>query len=58
MNPTTTAGGSSGKLRILLAEDNADVARIVSFYLRNMRNAEVMVCRDGSEAIAAMTHSR
>ena len=48
MNTTTTAGGSSGKLRILLDEDNADVARIVSFYLRNMRNAEVVVCRDGS----------
>lgn len=42
-------------MRILLAEDNADIARIVSFYLRNMRNAEVVVCRDGSEAIAAMT---
>ena len=55
MNTITTAGGSSGKLRILLAEDNADIARIVSFYLRNMRNAEVVVCRDGSEAIAAMT---
>lgn len=42
-------------MRILLAEDNADIARIVSFYLRNMRNAEVVVCRDGSEAITAMT---
>ena len=44
-------------MRILLAEDNADIARIVSFYLKNMRIAEVVVCRDGGEAIAAMTQS-
>jgi CheY-like chemotaxis protein len=55
MNTTTTAGGSSGKLRILLAEDNADVARIVLFYLKNITDTEVVVCRDGGEAIAAMT---
>ena len=54
---TTATGGLAGTMRILLAEDNADIARIVSFYLRNMRNAEVVVCRDGGEAIAAMTQS-
>lgn len=44
-------------MRILFAEDNADIARIVSFYLRNMRTAEVLVCRDGGEAITAMSQS-
>lgn len=44
-------------MRILFAEDNADIARIVSFYLKNMRNAEVVACRDGGEAIAAMTQA-
>ncbi len=34
-------------MRIVPAEDNADIARMVSFYLKNMRNAEVVVCRDG-----------
>lgn len=42
-------------MRILLAEDNADIARIVSFYLKNMRNSEVHVCKDGVEAMAAMS---
>lgn len=44
-------------MRILFAEDNADIARIVSFYLKNMRNTAVVACRDGGEAIAAMTQS-
>lgn len=44
-----------GTMRILFAEDNADIARIVSFYLKNMRNAEVHACRDGGEAITAMS---
>jgi CheY-like chemotaxis protein len=57
MNTTAKTGGSAGTMRILLAEDNADIARIVSFYLKNMRIAEVVVCRDGGEAIAAMTQS-
>jgi DNA-binding response OmpR family regulator len=52
---TTATGGSAGTMRILLAEDNADIARIVSFYLKNMRNAEVQACRDGGEAISAMS---
>ena len=38
MNRTATAGGSAGTMRILLAEDNADIARIVSFYLKNIKN--------------------
>ena len=57
MSTTAAAGESSGKIRILLAEDNADVARIILFYLKNITDAEVVVCRDGGEAIAAMTQS-
>lgn len=52
---TTAASGSAEMKRILLAEDDADIARIVSFYLKNMRTAEVLLCRNGGEAIAAMT---
>ena len=32
-------------MRVLLAGDSADMARIVSFYLKNLRNTEVLVCR-------------
>lgn len=52
---TAAAEGTAGKMRILLAEDNADIARIVTFYLKNMRSAEVHACRDGGEAIAALS---
>jgi|GEM_PF-594250 len=45
----------SETVRILLAEDNADITRIVTFYLQNMRNAEVHACKDGGEAMAALT---
>lgn len=41
-------------VRILLAEDNADITRIVTFYLENMRNAKVHACKDGGEAMAAL----
>jgi two-component system, OmpR family, response regulator len=51
----TASQGTAGTMRILLAEDNADIARIVTFYLKNMRNAEVHACRDGGEAITAMS---
>jgi CheY-like chemotaxis protein len=47
--------GGEGRLRILFAEDNADIARIVAFHLKNMRNAEVCPCKDGGEAITAMS---
>lgn len=53
----TALQGTAGTMRILLAEDNADIARIVSFYLKNMRNAEVRTCRDGGEAITAMSQT-
>ncbi len=52
---TATVPQSPGKMRILLAEDNADIARIVTFYLKNMRSAEIHACRDGGEAIAALS---
>ena len=44
----------AGKTRILLAEDNPDITRLVSFYLKNMRNTEVRACKDGGKAMAAM----
>lgn len=44
----------TGKTRILLAEDNPDITRLVSFYLKNMRNTEVRACKDGAEAMAAL----
>lgn len=44
----------TGKTRILLAEDNPDITRLVSFYLKNMRNAEVRACKDGAEAMTAL----
>lgn len=50
----TAARGFERTMRILLAEDNADIARIVAYYLKNMRNVEVCVCRDGNEAITAL----
>ncbi len=46
--------GAASTIRILFAEDNPDIARIVTFYLKNMRNAEIVRCKDGGEAIAAM----
>lgn len=45
-----------GKTRILLAEDNPDIMRLVSFYLKNMRNAEVSPCKDGGVAMAALAN--
>jgi DNA-binding response OmpR family regulator len=51
----TATQGTAGRMRIVLAEDNADIARIVTFYLKNMRSAEVQTCRDGGEAITAMS---
>jgi CheY-like chemotaxis protein len=45
----------TGTTRILLAEDNADITRFVTFYLKNMRHAEVHACKDGGEAMAALT---
>ena len=40
--------------RILYAEDNADTAKVVRFFLQGMRNAEVTMCRDGAEALDAL----
>jgi len=42
-------------IRILIAEDNPDIARIVSFYLKNMRSTEVHACPDGGEAMTALS---
>lgn len=47
-------GSPPAAIRILIAEDNPDIARIVSFYLKNMRNTEVRACSDGGEAMAAL----
>lgn len=44
----------TGTTRILLAEDNADITRFVTFYLKNMRHAEVHACKDGGEAMTAL----
>lgn len=46
--------GFAGKTRILLAENNPDITRLVTFYLKNMRNAATQACKDGSEAMAAL----
>ncbi len=51
----SNTGAAGGPIRILFAEDNPDIARIVAFYLKNMRNAEILPCKDGGEAIAAMS---
>ena len=41
--------------RILYAEDNPDTAKVVRFFLQGMRNAEVTMCRDGAEALDALS---
>lgn len=52
---TSTATKSfTGATRILLAEDNADITRFVTFYLKNMRHAEVHACQNGGEAMTAL----
>jgi len=51
MNDTAASAG----IRILMAEDNPDIARIVSFYLKNMRNAGVHACADGGEAMTELS---
>ena len=40
--------------RILYAEDNPDTAHAVLIFLQGMRDAEVTMCRDGAEALAAL----
>lgn len=52
--PSLAAQSFTGTTRILLAEDNADITRFVTFYLKNMRHAEVHACKDGGEAMAAL----
>lgn len=44
----------SATTRILLAEDNPDISRLVMFYLKNMRNAEIRACKDGGEAMSVL----
>jgi CheY-like chemotaxis protein len=41
--------------RILYAEDNPDIIKVVGFFLKNMRDTEVRYCSDGGEAINALT---
>lgn len=39
---------------ILCAEDNPEAAKIVRFFLQGMRDARVLMCRDGGEALDAL----
>jgi two-component system, chemotaxis family, chemotaxis protein CheY len=55
---STGQQGFADTVRVLLAEDNADIARIVTFYLKNMRKTEVVACQNGAEAMAALADSR
>jgi hypothetical protein len=48
------AAGSGRTLRLTFARGRADIARIVAFSLKAMRDTAVGSCKDGGEAVAAM----
>lgn len=39
---------------VLCAEDNPDAAKVVRFFLQNMRDMRVVMCRHGGEALDAL----